>query len=103
MDIQSRQRRAGPLALGAAMAPDDRHLVGNDAADIERRPITRRDVFSVEFPQPKPMLAALVGVAVEVEEQRLGRLAPDRLELLPIEAGVGVEIVGMQLEDALAI
>ncbi len=49
------------------------------------------------------MLAAFVGMAVEVEEQRLGRLAPDRLELLPIEAGIGVDVVGMQLEDALAI
>src|SRR5258707_649369 len=52
MDVLRRRRRAGPLALGAAMAPDDRHLVGNDAAAIERRPITRRDVLSVEFPQP---------------------------------------------------
>jgi hypothetical protein len=49
------------------------------------------------------MLAALVGVAVEVEEHCLRRLAPDRRELLPIEARIGVDVVGVQFEDALAI
>src|SRR5438105_7483964 len=103
MDVLRRRRHAGPFAVGAAMAPDDRHLVGDNAADVERRPIARRHVLSVEFPQPKPMLAAVIGVAVQVEEHRLGRPAPDRLELLPIEAGIGVDVVGVQIEDPLAV
>jgi hypothetical protein len=40
---------------------------------------------------------------VEVEEHCLQRLAPDRRELLPIEARIGVDVVGVQFEDALAI
>jgi hypothetical protein len=34
---------------------------------------------------------------------RLGRRAPDRLELSPIEAGVGIDVVGVQLQDLLAV
>src|SRR5438094_9699894 len=103
MDVLWRRRRAGPFALRAAMAPDDCHLVADNTADVERRPIARCHVLSVELPQPKPILAAFIGVAVQVEEHRLGRPAPDRLELLPIEAVNGVDLVGVQLEDPLAV
>ena len=49
------------------------------------------------------MLAAPVGMTVEIEEQRLGRLAPDRLELLPIETEIGVDIIGVQFQDLFAV
>src|SRR5215813_11014660 len=103
VDVLGRRRRAGPIAFGAAMAPNHRHVVGHDAAEVERRPVTRLHVLPVEFPQPEPMLASVVGVPIEVEEHRLGRRAPDRLELLPIEAGVGVDVVGVHLQDLLAV
>src|SRR6516162_4907606 len=103
VDVLGRRRRAGPMAFGAAMAPNHRHVFGHDAAEVERRPVARLHVLSVEFPQPDPMLAPFVGVPIEVEEHRLGRRAPDRLELSPIEAGVGVDVVGVQLQDLLAV
>src|SRR5262249_59399799 len=79
VDILRRRRRASPIAFGAAMAPHHCHVVGYDAAEVERRPVARLHVLSVEFPQAEPMLASLVGVPIEVEEHRLGRRAPDRL------------------------
>jgi hypothetical protein len=85
------------------MTPDDSHVVGHDAADIERRPVARLHVLFVELPQPDPVIASLVRVPVEIEEQRFRRLAPDRIELLPIEAGVGVDIVRMQLQNFLPV
>src|SRR5215467_415551 len=103
VDILGWRRRAGPMAFGAAMAPDHGHVVGRHAAEVERCPVARLHVLSVEFPQPDPMLAPFVGLPIEVEEHRLGRRAPDRLELSPIEAGVGVDIVGVQLQDLLAV
>src|SRR5262245_56219674 len=39
VDVLGRRRRAGPIAFGAAMAPDHRHLAGHDAAEVERRPV----------------------------------------------------------------
>src|SRR5262249_5758040 len=59
VDFLGRRRGAGPIAPGAAMAPDHRHVVGHDAAEVERRPIARLHVLPVEFPQPEPMLASL--------------------------------------------
>jgi hypothetical protein len=85
------------------MAPDDRQVIGDDAADIERGPVARRHVLPIELPQPKPMVATPVGVTVEIEEQRLGRLAPDRLELLPIETRIRVDIIGVQFQDLFAV
>jgi len=49
------------------------------------------------------VIAALVRVAVEIEEQRFRRLAPDRIELLPIEAGVGIDVVRVQLQNFLPV
>src|SRR5262245_62755116 len=54
MDVLGRRRRAGPMALGAAMAPDHRHVVGHDAAKVERCPVARLHVLPVEFPQLEP-------------------------------------------------
>src|SRR3954452_16046177 len=103
MDILRRRLLAGPVALGATMAPNHRHLVGHDPADIERRPVARVHIPSVEFPQPEPVVSSLIRVPVEIEEQRLRRLAPDRIEHVPVEAGIGVDIIGMQLENLLAV
>ena len=49
------------------------------------------------------MFAAFIGVAVEIEEQRFLRLAPDRLELLQIVSGIGVDVILVQLKYLLAI
>src|SRR5262249_46216603 len=68
VDVFGRRRGAGPIAFGAAMAPNHRHVVGHDAAEVERRPVARLHVLSVEFPQPEPMIAPLVGVPIEIEE-----------------------------------
>jgi hypothetical protein len=49
------------------------------------------------------MVTAPVGVTVEIEEQRLVCCAPDWLELLPIEPGIGVDIIGVQFQDLFAV
>src|SRR5262245_9093475 len=103
MDVLRRRLLADPVAPGAAMAPHHGHAVGHDAADVERGPVARLHVLPVELPETEPVVAPLVGVAVEIEEQRLGRLAPDRIEHLPVEAGIGVDIVRMQTENLLAV
>src|SRR5262245_61217663 len=41
VDVPRRRLLAGPAAAGAAMTPDHGHVVGHDAADVERRPIAR--------------------------------------------------------------
>src|SRR6202023_2899025 len=56
VDILGRRRRARPMAFGAAMTPDHGDVVGHDAAEVERGPVARLHVLSVEFPQPDPML-----------------------------------------------
>src|SRR6516165_3350613 len=103
VDALRRRLLAGPVAPGAAMAPDHGHVAGDDAAEVERRPVARLHVLSVELPEPEPVVASPVGVTVEIEEHRLGRLAPDRIELFPIEAGIGVDVIVVQLEQLLAI
>src|SRR6516165_4139116 len=97
VDALRRRLLAGPVAPGAAMAPDHGHVAGDDAAEVERRPVARLHVLSVELPEPEPVVASPVGVTVEIEEHRLGRLAPDRIELFPIEAGIGVDVIVVQL------
>ena len=67
------------------------------------RPVAARDVVLVELPQPRPMLAALVGMAVEVEKHRFWRGAPDVLQFDPVEAGVDIEVLVHPFEDALAV
>src|SRR5215468_10169009 len=47
VDVLGRRRRAGPMAFGAAMAPDHRHVVGHHPAEVERRPVVRLHVLSV--------------------------------------------------------
>src|SRR5580704_11017924 len=92
-----------PFGAGVALAPDHREIAVDDAADIERSPIAAHDIILVVLPQPRPLLAALVGMAIEVEEHGLRRAAPDFLQLLPIEAGVGIEVLVHALEQAAAI
>src|SRR5438067_11539920 len=85
------------------MAPDHRELVGYDPADVEWRPIAAGDILLIELPQPGPMLAALIGVAVEVEEHRLRRTAPDVLQRHPVEPGIDVEVLMHAFEQAALI
>jgi hypothetical protein len=47
------------------------------------------------------VIGAVVGVAVEVEERRLGQFAPDRRQPLPVEMLVRLDIVVEQLQDCL--
>src|SRR5262245_19229739 len=103
VDVLRRRLLADPVAAGTAVAPDHGHVVGHHTADVERGPVARLHVLPIELPESEPVVASLVGVAVEVEEPRLRRLAPDRIEHLPIEAGIGVDVIGMQLENLLAV
>src|SRR6516165_8147540 len=103
VDVLRRRFLTGPIAPGAAVTPDHRKIVGDQAADIERRPVARRHVLAVELPQPEPMLAAVIGVAIEIEKGGLRRLAPERIELFTIEAQIRVDIGFMQLDELRAI
>src|SRR5207302_3770600 len=67
---RGRRLAADPVRSGLAMAPQDREVVGHDPADVERGPVAARDVLFIELPQPGPVLAALIGMTVEVEEHR---------------------------------
>src|SRR5205823_6325208 len=60
-----------PIRAGVAMAPDNRQLIRHDAANVKRSPIAARDVLLVELPEPCPMRAAVISVAIEVEEHGL--------------------------------
>src|SRR5205814_4336416 len=91
IDIFWRRLLAGPLPPRLAVAPHDAEIAGHDAADVERRPIGRSDVLAIELPEPNPVVAAVVGVAVEIEVDRVRRRTVDRRETLPIEAGVHVD------------
>src|SRR5262245_52794406 len=68
VEVARRRLRAGPLSAGVTMAPYDGEIAGNDATDIERRPIARLHVLTVELLQLRPVVAAVVGVAIEVEK-----------------------------------
>src|SRR6187402_2074825 len=67
VDVLRRRLLAGPLSFGVAMAPDHGEIAGHHAADIERRPVGRRHVLTVELPEPDPVVPALISMAVEVE------------------------------------
>src|SRR5467141_2868696 len=92
-----------PFRLRAPFAPDDGEIVRYDAAEVEWRPITAPDVRLIELPQPGPLLAALVGVTVQVEKNCLRCAAPDVLQLSPVEAGIGLEIFVHAFQDARSI
>src|SRR5438093_5249830 len=79
VDVARRRLCAGPLPTGVAMAPHHGEIAGDDATDVAWRPIARLHVLTVELPQTRPVCAAVVGVAVEIEKCRLGRRAEDRL------------------------
>jgi hypothetical protein len=49
------------------------------------------------------VLAALVGVAVEIEEGGFGRAAPDRLQALPVHVGIGDQIGAEFFQDGGAV
>src|SRR3954468_5418955 len=59
MDILRRRLLAGPVALGATMGPAPAHRVEHPPADIERRPVARVHILSVELPQPEPVVSSL--------------------------------------------
>src|SRR5262249_56279718 len=68
MNVLGRRLLALPIATGVPMAPDHGHLIRDDAADVERRPIARAHVLHIEFPEPEPVVTALVSVPVQIEE-----------------------------------
>src|SRR5215470_2083128 len=92
-----------PFRLGMPFAPDDGEIVRYDAAEVEWRPIAASDVRLIELPQPGPVLATLVSVTVQVEKNCLPRAAPDVLQLVPVETGIGLEIFVHALQDARSI
>ena len=81
------------------MAPDHRHVLSDLAADVERRPVRAFDVLLVERPQPAPMLRPDISVAVEIVERRLRQRAPDRLEAVPVELAVDLDIAVKQVQE----
>ena len=98
-----RRLAADPVRFCVAMAPQDREVVRHDPADVERGPIGARDILLVELPQPRPVLPAVVGMAIEVEEHSFRRAAPDILQLDPVKPGVGVEVFVHTFEQPTAI
>ncbi len=60
-------------------------------------------VLHVELPQSGPVLAALVGVAIEVEIGRLWRCAEDRIQIFPVEPRIHIDVLLMQPEDLLPV
>ena len=103
MNVLRGRLLASPMPPGAAVTPDHGHGVGDDAAQVEWGPVARLHVLAVELPKLEPMIASLVSVSVEIEEDGLRRLAPHRVELLPVEARIGIDIVRMQFQKLLAI
>src|SRR5712691_8882342 len=103
VNLARRPVLADPIAVAIPVAPDDRHLVGDHAADVERGPIGALDVLLVERPQPAPVLGAVIGVAVQIIEGGLGKLAPDRLQLLPFDVPIGHDVVVKQLQELFPI
>ncbi len=57
----------------------------------------------VERPQPAPVIGAVIGVAVQIIEGGLGKLAPDVLELLPFDVPIGDDVVVKQLQELFPI
>ena len=49
------------------------------------------------------MLATFIGMAVEVEEYRFRRAAPDVLQVFPVEPGVDIEIFVHLLQHAQSV
>ncbi len=92
VDVLRRRLLAGPLPPRLAMAPHHRELAGDYAADVERRPVGRQHLLAVELPQPDPVLAAAVSVPVQIEERRLGGRAEQRLQVLPVEPRIDVDV-----------
>src|SRR6516164_4273236 len=92
-----------PFRLRMPFTPDDGEIVRYDAAEVEWRPIAAPDVRLIELPQPGPVLAALVSVTVQVEENPLRCAAPDVLQPAPVEAGIGLEIFVHAFQDARSI
>src|SRR5215475_14044750 len=103
VEVARRRLLAGPLPTGVAMAPHHGEIAGDDATNVEGRPIARLHVLPVELPQTCPVVAAVVGVAVEIEKGRLGRWAEERLQVLPIKPGIHVEVLLMQRENGLSV
>src|SRR6202162_4760347 len=78
-----RRLSADPVGFGMPVTSIDGKSAGNDAADVERRPIAAGHVLLIKLPEPGPVLAALVGVAIEVEEHAFRGAAPDLRQRLP--------------------
>src|SRR5712692_174115 len=94
---------ADPVPVRIAVTPDHRHLVRDHPADVERRPVRPLHILLVERPQATPVIAAVVSVAVEIEECGLGQLAPDWIEPLPVEVLVRHDVFVKHLQELFPI
>ena len=83
--------------------PNNRELVRDDAADVERRPVAALYVGLIELPQPRPVLDALVGVAVQVEENGFRGGAPQLGQMAPVETGIDAEVFVHAFDHALPV
>src|SRR4029434_2940844 len=50
VEVARRRLCAGPLPTGVAMAPHHGEIAGDDATDVEWRPIARLHVLPIELP-----------------------------------------------------
>src|SRR5437879_8911219 len=85
------------------MARHHRHVAPYDHLHVERLPPAALLVLGVVLPEPAPVLEPHVGVAIHVEEDAGGIVAPDRLQGRPVEGGVGAKVGVVGGEDGLVV
>src|SRR5262245_32891240 len=92
-----------PARRRLAMARHHRHVAPHDDLDVERLPPAALLVLGVVLPEPAPVLEPHVRVAIHVEEDVGGVVAPERLQGRPVEGGVGAEVAVVGVEDGLVV
>src|SRR5580704_17536213 len=103
MNFAWRTIGADPATMGIAVTPDYGHFIGNDAADVERRPVGPLNVLLIEGPQATPMVRTLIRMTIEIVEGGLRQRAPDRLQFVPVKMRVGQNVFVKQLQQPLPI
>src|SRR5215472_4963447 len=85
------------------MTPDDGQIIGHRAADVIGRPIRGLNVLPVEPPKLTPVLAAMVGMAIEIEVSCLGGRTENGLKVLPIEPRIEIEVLFVEFQYFLTV
>src|SRR4029077_12133166 len=98
-----RPRLRPPAGRRLAMARHHRHVAPHDDLHVARLPPATLLVLRVVLPEPGPVLEPHVRVAIHIEEDVGGVVAPDRLQGRPVEARVGTEVAVVSSKDRRAI